>query len=379
MILPIVLGTVTGAYIGDKIINALNQNEKDNKNTSSTNKNNKEENPDYSKIAQETFNREVDIMQHYNPYRQKENEEPFIKGIPFIFITTPYLNLGDINTEGTFLHYLKNVEPRLLASLSYGYGDDGDKSVKTSSPFIKLLTNKFKGIDIKDLTARALEINETFYGYKQMFTGPIIESITGDELTVSYGETKNLSVLKLHKAWIEYIEHIRRGEMKPANFTRSSRFIDYSSSLYYFLLDFDMETILYFSKFTGLMPLTVPLNVAGMEVGNPSVVDKLDITYMYMAKEDLDINIIMDFNLVAQNTSQIFAYDTSLEYKAGNELIPTDKWTKEDKEFDIEDSDQIKYKNVKIVKKALKDYNNANTGYSSADGMKNFVFKLKFY
>lgn len=326
-------------------------------------------------LAESIFNKEVDIMQYYNPFREKENEEPFLKGIPMIFVTTPYLNLTDTNTNGTFLSYLKNVEPRLLGALSYGYGNDGDNAVKTSSPFIKLLSNKFKGIQVKDYTARTLEINETFYGYKQMLPGSIIESVNGDELSIKYGETKNLSVIKLHKAWIDYMEATRRGQMAPSDFTREHRFIDYTSSIYYFLLDFDMETILYFTKYTGVCPLTVPLSVASMDIKDPAIMDDLDITYMYMAKEDLDPNIIIDFNLVAQATSDVFAYNTDTAISKADNLIETDKGGTDD--FDVED--EYAFKNVKIVKRTLTGEERVNTGYSNADGMKNFVFKLKFF
>ena len=201
----------------------------------------------------------VDIYNKYNPFRRPENVEPLVKGIPVMFMTTPSLYLNKSNIGGdSYLSYCYDHEPEVLKCLSYG-GDFNDiKKVTSASPFIKIFTNKFKSINTKDTQLKTKELYETYYGVRQMFPASIVDSIVSDEISIKYDETKNLDIIKRHKAWIEYTELLRRGEIKPLPDSIKKRYLDFTSSIYYFLLDFDMETILYYSKYTGVVPVNVP-------------------------------------------------------------------------------------------------------------------------
>lgn len=246
----------------------------------------------------------ADILNKFNPYKLEENQEPLIKGIPFIFMTTPFLNLSEENiANDAFLTYMDKFEPDLLNTLSYSNNaQSGDlkQHGRSNSPFIKILTNKFKDVSLSSLSLRTKETNETFYGFKQSLPGSIVDSISAGEISVTYNETKGLSITKLHKVWAEYTDNIRRGIFKPSSNTLNGRFIDYLSSLYYFLLDYDMSTILFYSKYTGLFPLSVPYSNLGVSMGNHELVTT-DISYGYSYKEDLNPTILMEFNSVAKN------------------------------------------------------------------------------
>ncbi|ALN97948.1 virion structural protein [Bacillus phage vB_BpuM-BpSp] len=249
-----------------------------------------------------TINQHIDITKEYDVFKKRnvQDHDVYIKGIPFIFITTPKLNLIDSNVNrDNFLIYMKNKEPEIFKSLTtLGSG---------ISPFIKILTNSFKDMDGKDLAARTIDVNETFYGNKQTLPISIIDSLQGDTVTIAFEEYKHLPIVKLHKIWVEYTEHVRRGYFTASEDAITKRYLDFVSSIYYFELDMDGETILYYAKYTGAYPISVPYSQL---VGNHSSHDiaELTVEYAYSYKEDLDPAILMDFNKVSSLDSEAMRY-----------------------------------------------------------------------
>lgn len=296
---------------------------------------------------------QIDIINKYNAYKKfGEGMDPIVKGIPFLFFTTPRLNMSDVNlSRDTFFYYLNDSEPEILKMLSYGYRADGNSS---SSPFIKLLTNTFETFNTKDTVARTKEVGETFYGMKQMLPGSIVDSITGDDLSIRYKDYKNLPILKLHKAWFDYIEHVRRGKFAPSLEAITKRYIDYVSSIYYFLLDFDGETILYYCKYTGVAPISVPYSAFNIDVGTHDILE-YDINYVYSFKEDMNPSILIDFNKVASGNALTHQFEMQ-----NRSFIPTIEESLYSNDF-LENGG----KNSVLI---LKTYNNERPS-----------FKLKFF
>ncbi|WCS68341.1 hypothetical protein Goe21_02310 [Bacillus phage vB_BsuM-Goe21] len=263
----------------------------------------------------------IDIIKEYDVYRRGDpkDHDVLVKGIPYIFITTPKLNLDKLNTRrDSFLMYLETLEPDLFNALT--------TNGKTVSPFIKILTNAFRGMDGKDLAARTIDVGETFYGYKQTLPISLVDSLVGDTTTVKFEEYKSLPIIKLHKAWVEYTENVRRGTFSPSKDAIKKRYLDYVSSIYYFLLDFDGETILYFSKYTGAVPISVPYANLATD-GKEHDIPEISVEYSYSFKEDLDPAILMDFNKVATLDSEALRYSTEGSNKGvipytTNDLLP---------------------------------------------------------
>lgn len=265
----------------------------------------------------DTFNNlHINERKFFNPYRLENlSEDPGVKGYPVMFITTPRLNLTDKNImNDEFMAYLGQVDPELLGTLNYGSttiinnSDEGKVRLGTSSPFITILSNMFHSFSAKSTQALAKEIGETHYGYRQYLPGPTINSRTGDTCSVSFHENKDLDVLRLHKVWSDYIEHVSRGTMKPSQNAISERYIDYTSSIYYFLIDFDGETIQYYQKLTGCAPFNVPYDSLSGTVGGAPEAIEYSIEYGYSYKEDMDPSILSDFNAVSQKAPSLISF-----------------------------------------------------------------------
>lgn len=254
-------------------------------------------------------NNNINQLKYFNPFRFNQKEDPLIKGLPVIFITTPSLYLNETNLKSRgFFRYLRDCEPELISLLNFGGTTDGS-ILGTGSPFIKILTNQFENISFNGVTMRTKEMNETFYGFKQLFPTSMIDSITANTISIEYSEDKNLNIIKLHKAWTDYIEYARRGIIRPSEKTKVGRFIDFSCSIYYFLLDFDFQTILYYSKYTGCSPISVPYDALATAASGGRDIVRVNIDYAYGYKEDMNPDILYDFNIVASSASKLTETD----------------------------------------------------------------------
>lgn len=244
----------------------------------------------------------INTATHYDIYKYwQQSSEPYTKGIPVAFFTTPCMNFTSTNSNrSAYFSFIKETYPDLYSALTCMNLLAGDSSAVSTSPFVRQLSNGFKGITGKDLTAKTIDIGETFYGYKQSLPGPTIDSVTGDTVSVKFIGEKNLHIIHLHKLWMEYIENVSRGFFIPFHELVQRSELDYVSTLYYFVLDYDMETILYYSRYTGIAPISNPYSALVTTIGDRDI-PEIDIEYVYSYKEDLTPNILMDFNKIIQN------------------------------------------------------------------------------
>lgn len=250
-------------------------------------------------VAEPSFIKDVNMKTQYNTKRLLHNETMEVRGIPHIFITTPMLNLTQENIDrDSYLSYLSTTQPDVLSMLSYGKGN-----FSTSSPFIKMLTNYAMSFDTKDSVSKTKEIGETFYGYKITIPGADVDSIVGDEVSIKYRDGSGLPVLNLHKAWFDYHNKVRRGLLAPSRDAILNHYLDYTSSIYFFLTEMDGTTLQYWCKLTGIVPINVPYSVFGGEWNSHELIE-YTIQYVYSFKEDMDPSILLDFNKLNSDNKQ---------------------------------------------------------------------------
>lgn len=277
----------------------------------------------------------IDITSKYDVHKSfQRTREPYMKGIPVAFITTTRMNLSVVNSNrDNFFSEMSVNMPEIYGSLSSHPTTSDAPIIDTSwngicgnvlnsvikwkggtkaedgylnpfngySPFIPILSNCFLGLDGKDAAAKTTEIGETFYGYKQTISGPMIDSITGDVVTVKYNELKYLPIVKLHKLWMEYRENVGRGLFIPYEDVRANFEIDFASTLYYFVLDVDFQTILYYSRYVGIVPISNPYSAltSNYTDSNAREIPDIAIDYVYSYKQDLNPEILVDFNRIS--------------------------------------------------------------------------------
>lgn len=236
-----------------------------------------------------------------------EGEDYLETGRCYMFMTKPNLNLTtnlpapnekdnnkrytkDVyNTlEGGFTEYVARNFPELIRSLTQ------DSASKIPN-FIPLLFNNFKGMSVDDFSLAETTVGETFRGYSQKLPTNSVQSQAGGTLSITYAEKMPTTITYLHKVWFDYCEKVKWGAVVPSDETIKKKEIDYDSSIYFFVVGPDGETILFWGKYTGVVPVSLPYSVFGAEVGSIGV-QQVSISYLYSHREFLQPEILQDFN-----------------------------------------------------------------------------------
>jgi len=245
-------------------------------------------------------------------------------GISYVFITKPDLNLTkDLKSENyTYKERTEEIsnatQPALYNTLQSGfieyvarnYPDVIDsltcnKSGKQS--FIPLLFNYYKSFSLEDQNTSEGNYNETWRGFSQKLPTTATQSYNGGTFSIMYDETNPPLITFLHKVWFDYMEGVKFNQMTPSMDTLKRREIDYSASLYYFLLAPDGETIVFWAKYTGIFPQSVPYgSFSGGDISARNLI-QVTVNYVYNYKEFLEPSILVDFNDTFMNSEDIMA------------------------------------------------------------------------
>ena len=136
----------------------------------------------------------------------------------------------------------------------------------------------------------------TFTGYKIAYGKNNISSKTAGNFTITYSDDRNFHIYQLHRLWVEYINGVFRGTIVPLVADVFNKILDYTSAVYYILTAEDGETIIFWSKYYGVFPTTIPAGQYSWAAGNIITNPTIDIEYQYSFKEDFNPYTINEFN-----------------------------------------------------------------------------------
>lgn len=258
--------------------------------------------------SEPSFIKDVNMITQYNRFRlQGYNNEAPVKGIPYVFFTTPLCNMtSQAVYADSFLTYMSQFHPDVLSTLQYkGYSQNQvEKGIwDTTSPFIKLLSNTAMSFESKDYISRTREVGETFQGFKLTMPASNVDSINGEEFAIQFRDLRDIPVLKLINSWFIYHNGVRVGKFPPSLDAIRNHYYDYMSSVYYFLTDMDGETLIYWCKYTGCAPINVPFSVFGTDWGSHDII-QYSVNFSCSFKEDMNPDILMDFNKVSMGKAK---------------------------------------------------------------------------
>jgi len=215
-------------------------------------------------------------------------------GVSYIFMTKPDLNLSGNTGKVGFFDAMQNT-PEYESLDTMG----------TISNFIPIISNMYTSISLEDFNSNESSYAMTYRGFTQrLSTGSGQSKGGGGTLSITYNETADSSITRLHKLWFDYIDYVKFGQFDPLGDYINSRALDYVSSLYYFACRPDGETITMWGKYTGIIPQNVPYSSFGGEVGGRNLV-QLSCSYIYNFKEFMETEIISEFNKVAGSIGSI--------------------------------------------------------------------------
>lgn len=251
---------------------------------------------------------------YYNSFNRFKNHEgmDFLEsGIGYFFFTKPQLNLSGQDESLLKIHY----------PFIYMYKDKAAyTNMFNGRNFVYPLTNLGTGFDTHDIVMETDEYSNTFRGYKMVAPTTTVKSEVAGDFSINYLETSDMYVTTYHKIWLDYIQGVREGVLKPipgaikglSNKTGKNRtgYIDYMCSVYYFLLDVDGQSIKYWAKYTGVFPTNLPYSTFKWEQGQ-SELRKMSINYQYNYKEDMNPILLEEFNKIGLDAAWNYYHNSS--------------------------------------------------------------------
>lgn len=249
----------------------------------------------------------------YNRFKIPVVDDALQRGFGHVFFVRPDCNLlkgssgklPELLKDNPSMTYAIKNNPSLVLELVASNGSDGK-----NDDFMMYLSNKANSFTLTDEYITKDTYGKTYAGYKIAYGKHNIESKSAGDFQVTYTDDRNLNVYHLHKIWIDYISGIYRGEFTPKKKYIQERILDYATSAYYIVTAEDGETIIFWSKYYGVFPTTIPSTPYTWSKGTTISQPDITIDYQYSFKEDYNPMALLEFNL----NSNITGATTGVEY-----------------------------------------------------------------
>lgn len=172
-----------------------------------------------------------------------------------------------------------------------------------TSPFIPLLQNTCVSLTgSKDLNLETTNFDPDEFGSDYSLPTGMDEVFGGGELTLVFDDIAYGPVSLLMMVWVMYIHYVSRGYISTTREHVIERILDYTCSIYCFVIGANGRSIERFGKFTGAFPTTFPLSqqLEHNTSFDPEMLKKIQINFKYNAYEFMDPQIFTDFNFVSE-------------------------------------------------------------------------------
>lgn len=241
----------------------------------------------------------------YNPYGAVTNLREYL------FFTKPDLNIiqrddlmGLISsydlTEGlagsAFWKELKEERPQTINLLQNSYSPGWNKLLQNS-----VISN----LEIPSLEGTVTESPVNNYGVGFQYRGTSEASDDSIDFALEFKDTKWLDVYYFFRAYEDYQTLKHHGVVSPWKGYITNRILHDQFAIYKFLVDEDMETLVYWCKLYGVMPMNLPRDV----FSTADFSNGLSYTINFKAAffEDMRKDILIDFN----NLAKTYNYGTT--------------------------------------------------------------------
>lgn len=173
--------------------------------------------------------------------------------------------------------------------------------------FMPYLTGRVESLSIPDFAINTYSITQPVTGYNLPLAGNAIESTTGGDISITFRDDGYHRILNMFRVWIEYMHCVTTGLMDPVRHQDSknngpiaNNYLDYMGSIYSICTRADGSEIVWFDKFTGVIPTEVPDGNMSFNRGGATE-SNIQIPFKFFHHRACDNAIIMDFNYNAAN------------------------------------------------------------------------------
>lgn len=273
----------------------------------------------------------VNFDRWYTPDLTKDE----ISGRHYVFFCRPDLYLVESAGGATFklctengiakdqfFRYLASYYPQIITSLcaefanssvvkktsqaaatGSGYGnsqlEDGTRDRNgrnlTIHSLIPYLTGRVESLQLPDYTIKNYSLTQPYTKYSIPYASSAIESQTGGTFDITFRDDGDFSVRKLFYAWIYYMDGVMRNRFFPKDKYLKYNCFDYATCIYDILVDATGENILWWTKYTGCFPLSVPISDLSFNRGSTPD-QKCSIPWAYYYCEPLNLMSLIDLN-----------------------------------------------------------------------------------
>lgn len=247
------------------------------------------------------------------------NTNTFTTGREFLFFTRPDLNIFKTSDDDNSIIIGESKLPELNPGLKNGFWQDIASS-KTRivaqlqnayakylvgnsggvyDPICHLLSNQcISNLDIPSLSASVVETSTNMYGVSFAYRGSSEESDDQVEFSLEFKDTRWLDIYYYFKCYEEYETEKHHGTVRPYLGYITNKIIHDQICIYKFIVDDDMETLVYWGKFFGVMPMSLPRDTFSTD----NFENGLSYTINFKAAfyEDMRPEILSEFNGLTQ-------------------------------------------------------------------------------
>lgn len=168
-------------------------------------------------------------------------------------------------------------------------------SLNTLDPFNHLLSNRVSSnLDLPSLDADVMETPTNMYGVNYSYRGSSENKDDNPDFSLEFKDTRYLDIYYYFKAYEEYETLKHHGILAPCKYYITNKILHDQFCIYKFIVDEDMETLVYWGKMYGVFPTSLPRDV----FSNPNWDNGLSYSINFKAAfyEDMKPEIIADFN-----------------------------------------------------------------------------------
>ena len=222
----------------------------------------------------------------------------------YVFFSKPDLHLISIDKDAGSLNpelrnrpfftdaYNRNINSMLQLQWSA-------REFAENSPFCNLLTNEVaSNLELSDISLDTLETSTNIDGAKLEYPLATVTSSNIEEFNLEFNDTKYLDTYMVFRIWYEYELLKKDGLVTPPpvggdkNYYIVNKILYDVMSCYKIIVGEDGETIIYWAKYWGVFPTSIPRSTFG-NVEGPI---KISVSFKAQWVEDMDPSILDDFN-----------------------------------------------------------------------------------
>lgn len=278
------------------------------------------------------FNKNVDWYSKINRYGWVNPFDQDRVLREFLFFTKPDLNLFESSIitpdnlvdgcrENNLLYETARRMPKVLTQLTSSVSDPDGKH----NPFMYLLSNAVSSkLDLPSISAESQESTQNIMGTSIQYRSHSLKSDNGFDFTLQFTDTPRLEVYTLAKCYDEYMRLLKQGYCSPKYEYIVGRIIPEQFSVYKFLIGSDGETIIHYSKLTGVYFTDVPRS----DIADPGDEVKFSLSFHAQFVEDMNPHIISEFDKLTNSyTSYAGAGNFMPVYSSSSQGV-NNKWAK---------------------------------------------------